>query len=161
MENHEQLFVSIRKIIRAIDIRSRKLGKQAGITGPQLMVLQEIKNADGITAKEVSSNISLSQATVTNILDRLEMKAFIQRKRSETDKRRVALHLTEDGDNALASAPKPIEEQFVQRFSGLKDWEQLQLMAAVERIADMMDASDIEAAPVLNIGELTQTNIQH
>ena len=89
------------------------------------------------------------------------MKAFIQSKRSETDKRRVALHLTEDCDNALASAPKPIEEQFVQRFSGLKDWEQLQLMAAVERIADMMDASDIEAAPVLNIGELTQTNIQH
>ncbi|MFC3121706.1 MarR family winged helix-turn-helix transcriptional regulator [Agaribacter flavus] len=154
MQNHEQLFVSIRKIIRAIDIRSRKLGKEAGITGPQLMVLQEILQRDGITAREVASRINLSQATVTNILDRLEIKLFVERKRSDIDKRRVALHLTEDGKTALSNAPQAIEEQFVERFSALKDWEQLQLMAAVEKIADMMDASDIEAAPVLNIGEL-------
>lgn len=155
MEKYEELFISIRKIIRAIDLRSKKLSKEAGVTGPQLLILQELERVSGITAKDVSKNINLSQATVTSILDRLESKHFIQRIRSESDRRRVALHLTEDGMNALKNAPQPIEDSFVEKFSALKEWEQYQLLSSVERIAYMMDASDIDAAPVLNIGELT------
>ena len=155
MEKYDELFISIRKIIRAIDLRSKKLSKEAGITGPQLLILQELQRIDGITAKDVSTNIHLSQATVTSILDRLEAKLFIQRVRSDSDRRRVALYLTDDGKQALLNAPQPIEDSFVEKFSALKDWEQYQLISSVEHIADMMGASEIDAAPVLNIGELT------
>lgn len=155
MEKYDELFISIRKIIRAIDLRSKKLSKEAGITGPQLLILQELERIDGITAKDVSTNIHLSQATVTSILDRLEAKHFIKRVRSDSDRRRVALYLTDDGKQALLNAPQPIEDSFVEKFSALKDWEQYQLISSVEHIADMMGASEIDAAPVLNIGELT------
>ena len=157
MERHEELFISIRKIIRAIDIRSRKLGKEAGITGPQLIVLQELGRVKGITAKEVSINVNLSQATVTSILDRLETKCFVKRIRSESDRRRVSLFLTDEGKSALINAPQPIEDSFVEKFSALKEWEQFQLLSSVERIAEMMGASEIDAAPVLNLGELDGT----
>ena len=157
MERHEELFVSIRKIIRAIDIRSRKLSKEAGITGPQLMILQELAREEGISAKQVSTNVNLSQATVTNILDRLEAKAFIKRMRCEGDRRKISLFLTELGQQALQSAPQPIEDSFIEKFSALKDWEQFQLLSSVERIAEMMGASEIDAAPVLNLGELDST----
>lgn len=158
MERYEELFVSIRKIIRAIDIRSRKLSKEAGITGPQLLVMQEIARVKGVTAKEVSVNVNLSQATVTSILDRLETKGFVKRVRSESDRRRVALFLTEEGVTALISAPQPIEDSFVEKFSALKEWEQFQLLSSVERIAEMMGASDLDAAPVLNLGALDSTS---
>jgi DNA-binding MarR family transcriptional regulator len=158
MERYEQLFISIRKIIRAIDIRSRKLSKEAGITGPQLLILQELDKTKGITARQVANNINLSQATVTSILDRLESRQFIERIRSEDDRRRIALHLTETGANALNNAPKPIEESFIEKFNNLKEWEQHQLISAVERIADMMDATEIDAVSVLNLGELTASN---
>lgn len=154
VEKHEELFVSIRKIIRAIDIRSRKLSKEAGVTGPQLIILQELGRVKGITAKEVSTNVNLSQATVTNILDRLESKGFIKRIRSESDRRRVALFLTDEGKESLYSAPQPIEESFIEKFSALKEWEQFLLLSSVERVAEMMGASEIDAAPVLNLGEL-------
>lgn len=156
MERYEELFVSIRKIIRAIDIRSRKLNKESGITGPQLLILQELGRVKGITAKEVSDYVNLSQATVTNILDRLETRHLIKRIRSEQDRRRVSLYLTDEGKEVLISAPQAIEEKFIERFNMLQDWEQFQLLSSVERIADMMDASEIDAAPVLNIGDLTQ-----
>ncbi|GAA0813760.1 MarR family transcriptional regulator [Colwellia asteriadis] len=159
MEKYEELFTSLRKIIRAIDLRSKKLSKEAGITGPQLLILQELARVKGITAKDVSANINLSQATVTSILDRLEGKLFIKRVRSESDRRRVALFLTPEGMSALISAPQPIEDSFIEKFSALKEWEQSQLLSSVERIAHMMDASEIDAAPVLNIGELT-TSVQ-
>jgi|TARA_B110000240_G_C13215994_1_gene332488 DNA-binding MarR family transcriptional regulator len=155
MEKYEELFVSIRKIIRAIDLRSKKLNKVAGITGPQLLIMQELGHVKGITAKDVSTNIHLSQATVTSILDRLEAKHFIKRVRSDSDRRRVALYLTDDGMRTLLNAPQPIEDNFVEKFSALKQWEQYQLLSSVEHIAHMMGASNIDAAPVLNIGELT------
>ena len=158
MERHDELFVSIRKIIRAIDIRSRKLSKEAGVTGPQLMILQEMARVKGIGAKDVSININLSQATVTNILDRLEAKNFIKRIRSESDRRKIALFLTTEGREALMNAPQPIEDSFIEKFSALKEWEQFQLLSSVERVADMMDASEIDAAPVLNLGSLDSAN---
>jgi DNA-binding MarR family transcriptional regulator len=158
MERHEELFVSIRKIIRAIDIRSRKLSKEAGITGPQLIVLQELARTKGVTAKEVSTHVNLSQATVTSILDRLEAKNFIKRIRSESDRRRISLFLTEEGKEALMNAPQPIEDSFVEKFTALKEWEQFQLLSSVERIAEMMGAAEIDAAPVLNLGELSDHN---
>jgi DNA-binding MarR family transcriptional regulator len=120
-----------------------------------LLILQELARVDGITAKDISTNIHLSQATVTSILDRLEAKQFIKRVRSDSDRRRVALYLTDEGMKALSSAPQPIEDRFVEKFSALKDWQQYQLLSSVEQIADMMGASEIDAAPVLNIGELT------
>ena len=67
----------------------------------------------------------------------------------------MALFLTDVGKNALLNAPQPIEDAFVEKFSALKEWEQFQLLSSVERIACMMGASEIDAAPVLNIGELT------
>jgi len=161
MERYEELFVSIRKIIRAIDIRSRKLNKESGVTGPQLLILQELGRVKGITAKEVADYINLSQATVTNILDRLETRQLIKRIRSEQDRRRVSLYLTEQGKEVLINAPQAIEETFIERFNTLKEWEQFQLLTSVERIADMMDASEIDAAPVLNIGDLTQNENEH
>ncbi|QDP02353.1 MarR family winged helix-turn-helix transcriptional regulator [Thalassotalea sp. PS06] len=155
MEKYEELFVSIRKIIRAIDIRSRKLGKEAGITGPQLIIMQEIGRVKGLSSKEVSNNVNLSQATVTNILDRLEAKDLIKRIRSQSDRRKVALFLTDQGKETLLNAPQAIEENFIEKFSALKEWEQYQLISSVERIADMMGARELDAAPVLNLGELS------
>jgi DNA-binding MarR family transcriptional regulator len=155
MEKYEELFISLRKIIRAIDLRSKKLNKESGVTLPQLLVMQEIERTKGITAREVSTNIHLSQATVTNILDRLEAKQFIKRVRSDSDRRRITLFLTNDGMTALFNTPKTIEDSFEKTFSALKEWEQYQLLSSVEHIAFLMGASSIDPSPVLNIGELT------
>lgn len=158
MEKHEELFVAIRKIIRIIDIRSKRLSKEAGITGPQLLVLQELARVKGVTSKEVSSAVNLSQATVTNIIDRLEDKGYITRSRSTIDRRRVALFLTEQGTAALIKAPQPIEDKFVENFFALEAWEQNLLVSSVQRVALLMDADHIDAAPMLNLGNIQQVS---
>ena len=42
MQKYEELLVSLRKVIRAIDLYSKKLSKESGLTSPQLIVLKEI-----------------------------------------------------------------------------------------------------------------------
>ena len=69
MEKYEQLLISLRRVIRAIDIHSRQLNKQSGLTGPQLMVIQTIANLDRPLAKEVAQEVALSPATVATIID--------------------------------------------------------------------------------------------
>ncbi len=151
MDKHEEVLVSIRQIIRAIDLHSKQLNKSSGLTGPQLLIMQEIARVKGVTASQIAKQINLSAATVTNILDRLENKGLINRVRSSEDKRRVSLFLSEKGRNSLIDAPQPLQEHFIQNFCGLADWEQSLLLSSMQRIANMMDATELDAAPVLEI----------
>ena len=104
--------------------------------------------------RQIAENINLSAATVTSILDRLEIKALVHRIRSTEDKRRVGVFLTEKGQELIASAPMPLQEHFLSRFENLEDWEQSLMVATLQRLASMMDAEDLEVAPVLELGVL-------
>ncbi|QOL25966.1 MarR family transcriptional regulator [Thalassotalea sp. LPB0316] len=160
MEKYEELLVSIRKVIRAIDLHSKQLNKSSGLTGPQLLIMQEIARVKGVTASQIAKQINLSAATVTNILDRLENRALIARVRNDQDKRRVGLFLTEQGRAALIDAPQPLQEHFIQNFCSLAQWEQSLLLSSMQRIASMMDATELDAAPVLEI-ESMQKSTEH
>jgi len=149
----DEVLVSLRRIIRATDLYSRKLGKRTGLTTPQLVVIQAIGALRDPTVSDVAKAVSLSLATVTTILNRLEANGLVHRERSAVDRRRVIVTLTEKGEELGASAPKPLQDSFVDRFVRLESWEQHQIVAALERVATMMDAEELDAAPILLSGE--------
>jgi DNA-binding MarR family transcriptional regulator len=154
MQKDEELLVALRKVIRAIDMRSRQLSKDVGLTGPQLLVLQEVGKNPGIMVKQIAQSINLSPATVTSILDRMEARALVNRVRSTEDKRKVGVFLSETGQAALSAAPLPLQEHFLNRFNSLEEWEKSLMVSSMQRIATMMDAAEIDAAPVLEVGRL-------
>lgn len=156
MKKYDELLVSLRKVIRAIDLHSKQLNKTSGLTGPQLLIMTEVAQTDGITASRIAQNVNLSPATVTNILDRLENRKLVVRVRSQLDKRRVSLYLTQSGQSILLAAPQPLQEHFIAKFSALEEWEQSLLLSSMQRVAAMMDADKIDASPLLAVGALTQ-----
>ena len=151
----DEVLVAIRRIVRAIDLQSRELVKRTGLTGPQNLVLKELIKLKEATVTQLAGRINLSQATVTDILNRLEKKGLIKRYRSDADKRCVWVKVTESARNLLKSSPPLLQEKFVENFLSLKDWEQYQLLAALQQIAYMMDAKNIDASPVLSSGPIT------
>ena len=157
MQKYDELLVSLRKVIRAIDLHSKQLNKTSGLTGPQLLIMNEVAQTDGITSSRIAQNVNLSPATVTNILDRIENRNLITRVRSQLDKRRVSLHLTEAGKQLLDQAPQPLQEHFIEKFSALDEWEQSLLLSSMQRIAAMMDADQLDASPLLEVGAITKT----
>ncbi len=160
MEKHEELFTALRKVNRAIDLHSKHLSKTVGLTGPQLVIMQQIGRQKGIHARQIAQNVNLSPATVTSIIDRIEARDLVHRIRSKEDKRRVGLFLTEAGENLLIKAPQPLHDHFIQEFSALAEWEQSQLLSSIQRLAKMMDAQDLDAAPILEVGTLQPTTTQ-
>ncbi|MDH5359965.1 MAG: MarR family transcriptional regulator [Gammaproteobacteria bacterium] len=149
MKTYEQVLISLRKIIRAIDLHSKQIERESGLTGPQLLVIQLISKYQQVTAGEIAREISLSQATVTTIIDRLERKQLVTRQRDTQDKRKVIVSLTEQGKAALERAPGLMQASFIESFSKLEDWEQSQILSALQRVADMMNASELDAAPLM------------
>ena len=149
---HEVL-VSLRRIIRPTDLQSRRMDKACGLTIPQVMVLRAIDDLGDVTVRCLSDHVSLSQATVTTILDRLESKKLALRVRSLVDKRVVNAQLTGAGRQVLADAPLLLHEKFIARFDALNAQEQKQILDALKQVAVMMDAADIDAAPLLDLNK--------
>jgi DNA-binding MarR family transcriptional regulator len=157
MNRYEDVLVALRRIIRATDLHSKQLSKTTGLTAPQLMILQTLRTHDELTVGEVARKVNLSQATVTTIIDRLERRNYLKRERSQLDKRKVYVYLTDEAHESLIDAPKPLQESFVHQFQDLHEWEQSMILASLERVAHMMDAQHIDASPVLDVGPLDRS----
>ena len=150
----DDVLISLRKLIRAVDLHSRYLSKHFGLTGPQLLILRELSQAKEMSLGEMAASVSLSQATVTGITDRLEKRHLITKIKSEIDRRRVVIQPTDACRMLLAQAPPPIQESFLNQFDKLKDWEQSMILSSLQRLVQMVDAKDINAEPVLAAGPI-------
>lgn len=152
----DQVIVALRRVIRAVDLHSRTLVESFGLTGPQALILKALQNGS-LSAGELAARVSLSQGTVTDILNRLEQRDLIKRIRDTEDRRRVIVEATDSGLVLLKQSPPLLQERFAQRFINLQEWEQTQLLSSLQRIAAMMDAEDIDASPVLSSGSVRAT----
>jgi len=151
----ERILRSLRRISRAIELHSKQLKATHRLTAPQLICLRELRVVPHTTPSELARAVSLSQATITGILDRLESRGFIQRARNPRDKRRVMVELTEEGRAAVDAAPLPLHHSFATRLGKLSEEEQAQIENVLARIVRMMEAEDIDAAPMLVGGAMS------
>jgi len=155
MDRVDESLIALRRILRTTELYSRALAQAAGLTPAQLRVLQIIAGAGGSeTPKTMATRMGVSQATVTALVDKLVARAQVTRERSSTDRRQTNVVITEEGRAAVADAPDALQQRYVKAFVGLADWEQAQLVASLERVAAMLDAEDMDAAPVLTMGEI-------
>lgn len=148
-EKCDEILTLLRKITRAIDLHSKQLLKKYGLTGPQLLLLKIIMQHQTLSSSQLADIANLSHPTVTSILDRLSQSNHVKREKTSVDKRKVMVSATTKSKELLASIPSLLQEQFVTQFYTLKDWEQSQLISSLSRIADMMRAGDLDAAPFL------------
>ena len=144
-----RVLIAIRQIIRAVDIQSKRLSRDTGLSAPQLVVLRAIEDLGEVTTRVLSRHVSLSQPTVTTILDRLEAKSLVERYRSQKDRRIVHTKLTREGKKTLRSAPPLLQEAFTDAFAAIPKKRRNDIVSAVSELAQMMRADDLDASPVL------------
>lgn len=154
MKDYDDILISLRQITRAIDIHSRDIQKQTGLTTSQVLVLEAIERIETPTPGSVAKEIVLSQATVTNLLDRLEKRGLVRREKMDTDKRSVRLALTAEGLEKIKSSPEILQSEFLAKYRKLDNWERQMLVASLSRVAAMMNAEGIDASPILTSGEI-------
>jgi DNA-binding MarR family transcriptional regulator len=93
----------------ALQRRSKRMGRELGLTGPQRLVLRIVGRFPGIPAGELAELLSLHPSTLTGILQRLETRGWLRRRPHPRDRRRALLGLTGRGRELDALDPHAIE----------------------------------------------------
>lgn len=153
-ELEESILRSLRKVSRAIDLHSRRLVATVHLTGPQLVCLRQLRDGEAMTPSALAQAVSLSNATITGILTRLEQRGLVTRAKSESDRRRVLVALTERGRVLVERAPSPLQERFTSALHGLPMANRTIIDVVLKQIVDMMDAGALDASPVLATGPI-------
>lgn len=142
------LLRSMRQITHALDVQSKRLMRSTGLSTPQLIVLQAVAELGEVTTRTIARHISLTQAAVTTLLDRLERQGFIERYRSTADRRVVHTRLTERGATAVTQAPPLLHETFMAAFDALSTRRQNEIITALRDVGAMMSIDGSDAPSV-------------
>jgi hypothetical protein len=102
-----------------------------------------------MSPSQLAAEVSLSQATITGILDRLAARDLVTRERSSSDRRVVTVRISDAGRTLVESAPSPLQERFVARLGALSHEEREIIRLTLNKIVRMMDGESIDAAPLL------------
>ena len=146
--------IALRRILRATELYARDLAHAVGLTPAQLRVLQIVDEKESVTPKALATQMGVSQATVSALVDKLVAQGLVERVPSEHDRRQTNVTVTKDGHARLEDAPDALQQRYVRKFLELADWEQAQLVSTLERVADMLDARGLDASPVLTTGDI-------
>lgn len=135
-------------------MHSKQLNQDVGLTMPQLLSLKAVgafeeAGESEITITRLSVAVQLSDATVSRVVDRLVRAGFVSRVRSEVDRRRLSLTLTDKGWAQYNSLPNSLQDNFVRNWNEIPGAEQIQLVYALRRIVQLMEADAVDAAPML------------
>ena len=101
----DQVVAALRRIARAIDLHSRELLHQCGLTAPQLLTMRAVVRLEPVAVTALAAAVCVSQATMTGILDRLEHQNFIVRNRDQSDRRNMLVRLDSRGRQIPAGGP--------------------------------------------------------
>jgi DNA-binding MarR family transcriptional regulator len=147
-----RILTAIRRIIRSVDIYSHKLELTCGVTVPQLSCLLRIVESGPLTLKDLSAEASLSPSTLVGIVDRLEHKGLALRTRSVKDRRQVLISATEEGVILASEAPSPLQDRLANALDELPEIERAAITLSMERIVELMEIRQVDAAPILETG---------
>lgn len=112
---------------------------ELGITYPQYLVLMVLWETDNISVNEISHKLILNTNTITPLLKRMETQEIIRRQRSESDERKVIVHLTEKGrlmKMKAAQIPEKLASELISE--NLKVEELVDLKVKLENIIQFL-----------------------
>ncbi|MFT5248835.1 MAG: DNA-binding MarR family transcriptional regulator [bacterium] len=152
-----EILVKLRKIIRSINLESKKIEKEFGISIPQLLVLKYLSDQNDYRAfaKDIKGYINLNASTVSGIISRLESKNLVYKMTKPNDKRATYIILTAKGADLLHKSPPTLQEKLSQRLKKLTTEQIEELDRNIELLTLILNVEDMDAAPLLTIEEIT------
>lgn len=149
------ILIDIRRIVRSINLESKRVQKDFGISIPQLLCLGHIDRAENklATHGELMKLLSLNSSTVTGIINRLERRGLLKRLPKSGDKRVTYIGITPQGSEIVAKAPDILHDQLATKIKGLPEPVQSQIKASLDIIVEAMEISKMDASPLITIND--------
>jgi len=148
-----EILIKIRKIVRSVDIESKKIEKEYGVSIPQVLCLNFLHDSHNYqsTQGEIRKFLSLNSSTVSGIINRLEKKGYLARLPKSGDKRVVNIALTSAGDKLLSTIPSLLHEQLSEKLQKLDDSKLKKVEESLDTLVTLLEIEQIEASPMITL----------
>ena len=127
---------------------ARKIGdknvRAIGLTSAQLRILFFLEEKDNVCQHDIENELSMTRSAVSGMLDGMESDGLIVREKTDDDKRRRIICITDYGKSKLNAARKQISETEALVLSALSGDEKKQLIAMLDRIRNVLEESYAE-----------------
>lgn len=150
-----EIIVSIRKIVRSLNLESKSIQKDFGLSITQLLCMGHLQNNPNYqsTHKELMELLSLNSSTVSGIINRLEKRGYVVRLPKTGDRRVTFVTLTASGIKLLEETPNVLHDRLAQKLDALSEEDKLMVKKAMEIITSAMQIKQIDASPLLTTEE--------
>jgi DNA-binding MarR family transcriptional regulator len=109
---------SIRRIVQFIRLSARSADR-AGISAAQLFVLHKLAESPALSVNELAARTLTHQSSVSVVLQRLQARRLVARRRGGEDGRRVEVSLTARGQQLLRRVPDASQARLIAGVSRL------------------------------------------
>jgi DNA-binding MarR family transcriptional regulator len=140
-----EIMQSLRRIFKAIQKYSEDVLKEFGVTGPQLWALRVVYTEGQLSMGKLSERMHLHMSTISGIVDRLESKGYVERKRDAVDRRVVKISLTKAGRKLVQNAPEAAQGKLLYGLESLSARQVRVICSSLQKVVKLMEIEDVKA----------------
>lgn len=128
------VYIKLRRAVNRLNTRESALMRDAGLTESQFGVLEALDHLGPLCQRELAEKILKSAGNLTTVIDNLERRDLVERRRERTDRRVVTVHLLPAGRDLVGEVMPRNVAMLVEFFSVLKAGEQQEFAAMCRRL---------------------------
>lgn len=129
-----ELLVGLFRDIMSIEERALRTGEYKDVTSNDMHVIEAIGTASSKNMSSVAKSLGVTTGTLTISVNSLVKKGYVERTRSEEDRRVVLVSLTDKGRAVFAHHQKFHDDMMAAVLEQLSDDEQVVLQKALARL---------------------------
>jgi DNA-binding MarR family transcriptional regulator len=137
----------IRRLVQFLRLSGRA-AERAGVSAAQLFVLQKLAEAPALSVNELAARTLTHQSSVSVVVQRLEERGLVARKRAGSDGRRVEVSLTRRGRQSLQRTPDASQSRLIAALGKLPLRERRSLAGALRGLLRVLDISGAAPPPM-------------
>lgn len=133
---------SLRRVVRALRLAAARTEEATGLSPAQLFVLQAVHAEPGCSLSEIAARTMTDRTSVAAVVGRLADRGLVERRRAETDRRRVEIVPTARARSTLGRAPHAPTHALLEAMDGLSDRDLRHLSLGLGKLVRTMGLAD-------------------
>lgn len=127
-------YIKLRRVVNSLSLREGHEIRNAGLTESQFGALEALLHLGPLCQRELAEKVLKSAGNMTTVVDNLERRGLVERRREGDDRRVVTVHLTKSGEGLIREVFPRVVGVLVSAFSALTATDQEHLAALCRRL---------------------------
>ncbi len=127
-------YIKLRRAVNVLSLCEGEVMRSAGLTESQFGALEALYHLGPLCQRELAAKVLKSAGNMTTVVDNLERRGLVERRRDGDDRRVVTVRLTKSGEGLIRRVFPGVVDALVSGFSALTVKDQNQLAALCRRL---------------------------